>query len=350
VRGAGARLAGVALFVALAGPAAGDASDDFSFAVVGHVRGGATGETFVRLDELLDRLRELRPDLLFLTGDLIWGDYNSSPVDPRAIEGDWQRLDSALARLEVPVYRVPGNHDINDPVTRDIYFARYGRPPAAVTHGGSLFLLLNSGHVPEGNGPAELPRRYTRTARLRPVELEFLRDQLERAADYEHVFVLLHHTLWWDEDAPWWSDVHPLLAGAGVRAVFAGDYGPLKFSHVRRDGIDYLQSAVEGEVDTRILRELPSSRLLYYQLDNFLQVTVSGAEVEVSVHPVAALSSGKYSPERYHEVHRPGEPTLAERFGHALGGPLRRSLFAAALVASFALGGLAVWSVSRRRA
>ena len=52
-----------------------------------------------------------------------------------------------------------------------------------------------------------------------------------------HVFLLMHHMLWWKEDAPWWAQVHPLLLGTNVRAVFAGDYGPMKFSHLRRDAI-----------------------------------------------------------------------------------------------------------------
>jgi 3',5'-cyclic AMP phosphodiesterase CpdA len=347
----GAQLAAVLLCAAGLGPAAvaSAPAEDFSFAVVGHLRGDVTGESYPRLDELLDDVTRLRPDLLFLTGDLIWGDYNDTPVDGEAITRDWERLDGALARVGVPVYRVPGNHDISDPVTRDIYFARYGRDPIAVAYGGSLFLLLNSTHVPEGDGPAELPRPYTRTQRLRPPELAFLAEQLEHGGDYEHVFVFLHHTLWWEEDTPWWDEVHPLLVRGNVRAVFSGDYGPLKFSHVRRDGIDYLQSAIEGDIHMRILRELPDARLLHYQLDNFLYVTVRGPEVEIDVHPVAVFSSGKYTPDRYHAAHVPWPPSLGQRFKHALGGPLRRSLLAAALLASFALGGGLAWKVARRR-
>lgn len=321
---------------------------DFSFVVLGHLRGNANGESYPELDELVARARSLEPDLVFLTGDSIWGDYHAPRGDRAALELDWQRLDAELARIGAPIHRVPGNHDINDPVTRDVYFARYGRPPQALEYGGSLFLLLNSTHVPEGDQPAELPRRYARMGRLPDDQLAFLREWLARADAYEHVFVLVHHTLWWEPGAPWWQDVHPLLVAAGVSAVFSGDYGPLKFSHVQRDDIDYVQSSVEGEVDVRILQDLHSSRVLSYQLDTFLHVAVRGADVEIDVIPVGALTSGKFTPERFAAVHS-AERGLARRTERALGGPVRRTLLALALLGSFALGVVVALRLGPRR-
>jgi hypothetical protein len=321
-------------------------ADPLRFAVVGHLRPMATGELYFRLDELLDEVARTRPELVFLTGDLIWGDYNDATVDRSALEADWEALDAALARLDVPVYRVPGNHDINDPVSRDVYLERYGGPSRVIEKDRTRFVLLSSVPLPQGDGPAELPRPHTRPEALGPDGVAFLREALADPDSYDRAFVFVHHLLWWREDAPWWRDVHPLLVRGKVRAVFGGDYGPLKFSHESRDGIDYLQSAVEGpNPNTRLLRNLEGSRILNFQLDNFLAVTVHGDEVRYDVEVVGALSSGKLSPTRYREIFAPRPVSLGERVDRALGGPIRRAVLAALLVGTFAAG----FALGRRR-
>jgi len=101
----------------------------FSFVVLGHVRGNDDGLQHPTLDPLLAKVRELKPDMIFLTGDMIWGGLGKKQQQAEVITQDWDRLDAKLAQLGIPVYRVPGNHDVHDPVTRDIYFARYGKLP-----------------------------------------------------------------------------------------------------------------------------------------------------------------------------------------------------------------------------
>ncbi|MDX1650067.1 MAG: metallophosphoesterase, partial [Myxococcota bacterium] len=230
----------------LLGPAPADAAADVTrFLVVGHLRGDATGELWPWLDVLVEDARRLAPDRVFLTGDLVWGDYNVSPVDAEAVEADWERLDAALARIGAPVHRVPGNHDTNDPVTRALFERRYGSLPRALRHRDDLFVLMDSTRTDPAT-PPRLPRPHARVDALPEPRVEALGRLLEEGAPYRHAFVFLHHVLWWEEDAPWWRDVHPLLQEAGVRAVFAGDFGPLKLSHVARDGVAYWQSAVEG--------------------------------------------------------------------------------------------------------
>jgi hypothetical protein len=343
------RCALLALLAAFAAPAPGGAEEEtLTFAVVGHLRGDATGEPNPFLDAIVDAVAAARPDLVFLAGDLVWGDYNDAGANRAAIVADWERLDAALARLGVPVHRVPGNHDVNDPVTRDVWLERYGPLPRAVRHDGTLFLLLASGPFPEGDAPPPVPRpaSFTRPAALAAAQREFLRRELE-AGGYEHAFVFLHHVLWWEDDAPWWRDVHPLLAAHRVRAVFGGDYGPLKFSHVRRDGVDYVQTAVEGRADDlAMLRALETSRRLSFQLDNFIVVTVRGDDVAFDVRTVGALASGKLSPERYRAIYAPASRSLRERVERTLGGPERRAALAALLAAAFGLG----WLLGRRRA
>ncbi|MGH7476600.1 MAG: metallophosphoesterase family protein [Longimicrobiales bacterium] len=349
----------ITLLAALTGPVpalAQSTAEPWSFVVLGHIRGGEDGNPHYFVDEILDEVRALQPDLLFLTGDMIWGDVLSPMADSASVVRDWARLDTMLAELSVRVHRVPGNHDIHDPVTRDVYTSRYGRPPHLVDHRRNRFLLLSSAHIPPGDTLDGSRRQWVRGKQLESPQIEFVRQALADTAAYDNAFVLMHHMLWWEDDADWWRDVHPLLVGRKVRAVFAGDYGPMKFSHVRRDRIDYVQSSVENNTGLQILRNRIQSRLLYQQFDNLLRVTVTGDRADVAVIPVGAFTGGKFTPQRWREINEYEAPrTLTQRGWDRLevlaGGP-RRAL--ALLVGTAGLLGLALGAalalvIGRRR-
>lgn len=331
-----------------------DASEarHFSFVVVGHLRGDDNGKLSPLLNELLVEVRQHAPDFVVLTGDMIWGDVHN--VFPKAdvINRDWDRLDAALANLGVPVHRVPGNHDITDPVSRDIYFARYGVLPQAFTYRGSRFILLNSSWVPEGTDPPPPTRPYVRGKPLDTEQIEFIRKELSAYQQYEHVFLFMHHLLWWHkEEELWWRKVHPLLVGRNVRAVFGGDYGPMKFSHMRRDEIDYIQSSIEGIISLETLRGLMSSRLLSQQFDNYLYVMVDGPRVTVKVETVGEFSLGKFTPQRWRAVNDyelPTQPILI-RVWDAIGSPRRLMTLIALIFVCILSGFLAALLLKRYR-
>ena len=325
----------------------------FSFVVLGHIRGDDNGKVSPLLDELLLEVQKLSPDLIFLTGDMIWGDVHNLTPDPGVINRDWDRLDAALEKLGASVYRVPGNHDINDPVTRDIYSARYGNLPQAFTYGGSRFILLNSAWVPKGTDLPPPKRPYVRGKQLDAKQIEFIQKELSGGQQYNNVFVFMHHLLWWhEEEAAWWRDVHPILVGGNVRAVFGGDYGPMKFSHMRRDGIDYVQSSIEGVPSIEILRVLMSSRLLSQQFDNYLYVMVDGASVTIEVKTIGEISMGNFTPERWRAVNEyepPAEPIVI-RVWQIVGSPKRLTALAALIVVCFLSGFVIAMVLKRYRA
>ncbi|MGH7658571.1 MAG: metallophosphoesterase family protein [Gemmatimonadales bacterium] len=308
------------VLLALAGNAvmataqSGPADGSFSFAVLGHVRGNKVGDLNPKLPELLDRVRALQPDFVVLTGDMIWGEVDKDPVDTTAVLKEWHELDSALATLGVPVYRVPGNHDISDIPSRDIYFRLYGEPPDAFDYEGNRFLLLASAWIPEDGDLRHNP--FIRTRKLSAVQTDWLRQQLSDTTAYQNAFVFMHHLLWWEPDtSQWWREVHPVLAAGGVDAVFSGDYGPMKFSELKRDGVHYLQSSMEGNPTLGVLHAFESSRMLSSQFDNFFFVTVNGDSVGVEVKTLAEFSSNHFTPEKYRAVTSPDseEKTLVGR-------------------------------------
>lgn len=339
-----AAIAGCRPVPAAAAPAS-VADSSYSFVVVGHVRRDrAGGILHPRLGELIERIKALDPDLVFLTGDMVWGDVDSNPADPATVEREWQALDSALATLSMPIHRVPGNHDISDLGTRDLYFRRYGPLPQLHEFRGSRFLLLASAWIPPDGDTRHNP--FIRPAALDSAQVGYLRSALGPPGRFAHTFVFQHHVLWWEPDAAWWREVHPLLTQAGVDAVFAGDYGPLKFSFTEKDGVRYYQSSIEGDVSLGILRELISSRLLTSQFDNFLHVTVRGPRVDVEVRTVGEVSSGKFTPERWREVNlwQPPPAPLATRLWSVIGSPKRLAALALLTAGLFAAG----WYGGRR--
>jgi hypothetical protein len=280
---------------------------------------------------------------------MIWGDVRADVADGDAIKRDWDRLDAALDQLGVPIYRVPGNHDINDRVTRDIYFARYGQLPQAFTYRGSRFILLNSSWVPEGSDLPSLKHQYVRGKQLGSVQLEFIRKELSESRRYDHAFLFMHHLLWWHKDeAAWWHDVHPLLVDRNGRAVFGGDLGPMKFSHMRRDGIDYLQSAIEGTAELGILREWNSSRLLSQQFDNYLYVTVDGPHVSVEAKTIGVISTGNFTPQHWRAVDD-YEPPLMKRAWNVIRDTRRLPILALLTLVCFLSGFVAALILKRYR-
>ena len=333
----------------------------FSFVVLGHVRGNDDGVLQPQLELLLAKVRKLRPDMIFLTGDMIWGGLGKKQQQAEIITRDWQRLDAALAKLNVPVHRVAGNHDIHDPITRDIYFARYGKLPQAFTFRGSRFLLLNSSYVPDG---AEVsaqkqstpgPQPYLRGKQLDAAQIDFIRNELAADSQHDHVFVFMHHLLWdHKEEAIWWRDVHSVIAGRKVRAVFAGDVGPRKFSHQKRDGIDYIQSSI-ADIQMEYLRSHWRHRMIAQQFDNFLYVTVDGSDFTIDVETIGELSSGQFTPQSWREMHRslpPAAEPLLTRLRRGAGeisqSPRRLAAFAVLAALCF-LGGVAATLLWYRR-
>lgn len=323
-------------------PALADVGEPLSFAVLGHVRGNRDGSLYYQLEELVAEVTDAEPDLVFLTGDIIWGDVGVDPANRERVTGEWTALDDSLAAIGAPIFRVPGNHDINDLVTRDIYVERYGYPQQVFDVGRTRFVLISSAWVPEDGDDRK--RLFIRGRNLDSAQVAFLRESLPGDGSYDHAFVFMHHTLWWQsDDEPWWQDVHPVLAAGNVRALFSGDYGPVKYSHRERDGVDYYQSGVAPDPGVEMLRGHEWNRILAQQFDNWLLVTVDGPTVEVDVETIGETAAGgQWTPDRWLDVYgttrRPRQPEARDHFDALTG--TRNGLYAVigALFAAFLLG------------
>jgi len=318
-----------------------------TFAVLGHVRGDPPTDGILNylIDEVIADVNAQQPDFVVLAGDMIYGDCHSTPADARTVTAEWDALDAKLRELDAKVYRVPGNHDIHDLVTRDIYYQRYGQPPRVINIGKTRLLLLNSCWV--RSDEYQGPKKGVRGWPIGSDQIQFIKAVLSDTENYDHAFVFVHHLLWWKPDAPWWRDVHPLLVDRKVRAVFSGDLGPYKYSHKRQDGIDYLQCSIENKPQVSMMRYFESSRLLSQLMDCYLLVRVTGDNVDIELRPVGALTSGNYSPQRWAELYD-YQPWYAVYYHKAL----RRypvAMIACAAASGGCLGLICGWWLMRRR-
>lgn len=315
------------------------AADTTRFVVLGHIRGSA-GKLSPKLDELLREVRDLRPAFVVLTGDIIWGDVHKRFAEPASIEREWDAVDSAVATLGVPVYRVPGNHDISDVPSRDVWIKRYGPLPNQVVVGDLRLLLVSSAWLPADGDTLHNP--HIRGVDLDSAQVAWLAAELPKPGRHRMTMLFMHHLLWWEaSDGRWWREVHPLLAKGGVTAVFSGDYGPLKFSTMTRDGVRYYQSSIEVPVDLGVLQDRISSRILSAQFDNFFEVVVTDDTAEVKVHTIAETSSNEFTPDRVRAINtpRPGPgESLATRVWRRIGTPPRLAALFGGLGAVFLTG------------
>lgn len=314
--------------------------DAWRFVVLGHIRGNARMRINPKLAELVQRVRDLHPDFVVLTGDAIWGDVEATTWRPEVVEDEWNAVDSALAGIGVPIYRTPGNHDISSVMSRDIWRKRYGTIPSVVTHKDAKLILLTSTFIPPDGDTTRM--KHIGGIDLDSAQLAFLRGALA-APPARHTFVFMHHLLWWEPDGgAWWRDVHPLLAAAHVDDVFSGDYGPMKFSTMEKDGVRYFQGSLEPRVPLERLQRVTFSRLLSSQLDVFFEVQVAGDSAKVIVHPVAEVSGGDFTPARYREIDNAPPLTTKERIRELLRDRRKLMMLAAAgglaLVVGFLLG------------
>src|SRR5262245_40169113 len=91
----------------------------FTFGLHSDRTGLARPGVFERAIEVLNWLQ---PDFVVQIGDLIEGYI----TDEGEISAQWDEVDAILARLDVPLFRVVGNHDVSNETMRSEWVHRHG--------------------------------------------------------------------------------------------------------------------------------------------------------------------------------------------------------------------------------
>ncbi len=179
-------------------------------------------EETLRYTKAIAEANRLKPAFVVVTGDLV-----NKPSDSTQI-AEYKRISSQLS-ASVPLYSVPGNHDVqNMPVPSDIaaYKKNFGPDYYTFTHGSMLGIVLNSLYL---QAPQHVPEQALE-------QEKWLRTTLEEAAAkrYRHIIVFLHHPFFLKEEqeADQYFNIPlstrkkylDLFKAHGIRHIFAGHY------------------------------------------------------------------------------------------------------------------------------
>ncbi len=176
--------------------------NNFKFAIVSDRAGGVRPGVFA---DAMKKLNLLLPEFVMSVGDFIPGN-----TDDRAkLAKEWAEFDAELKPLKVPFFYVPGNHDINNDVMRDIWKERSGVPFYSFVYKNVLFLALDT----TGEKGDIVP----------DYQVESMRKALDKYPDARWTFVFMHHPLWLYDDPAGFAKVEGLLKGR-KHTVIAGHF------------------------------------------------------------------------------------------------------------------------------
>jgi hypothetical protein len=197
--------------------------DEFRFVVVTDRTGAHRDGVF---ESAMPRINLVRPEFVVSVGDLIEG-YSE---DPSVLAAQWDEIEAAVGRLQMPFFYAPGNHDMSNEVMAEAWRARFGPSYYHFVYRDVLFVVLNSELFGMVHDPSQsLPGPWTQAE-----QLAMLERVLGENAQARWTFVFIHQPLW---DAakvnPDWLRVEQML-GRRPYTVFAG-HKHRYTSHVRND-------------------------------------------------------------------------------------------------------------------
>ncbi|MGH9658068.1 MAG: metallophosphoesterase family protein [Bryobacteraceae bacterium] len=223
----------VGLFAAVVGTrAVTEPKNDFRFSIMGDRTGGATPEIYGRVWREIDLLH---PDFVINVGDTIQGGKDE------LADAQWQELRPVWQRYEhYPLYFTPGNHDIWNDLSRELYQKQTGRPSYySFNYQDAHFTVLDN----------------ARGLELSEEQIQFLEADLKANPDRRPKFIFFHK--------PYWIALLKLGAGEfplhqvakkyGVEHIISG-HGH-QFVRMMRDGIVYMEVGSSGGSIQRGLRE-----------------------------------------------------------------------------------------------
>jgi predicted phosphodiesterase len=216
-------LAITALLIAVAGTGPAAAPEAFRFAILGDRTGEAQPGVY---EQAWREAAAGRPAFVVTTGDTVQG------LNDAAAEGEWLEAERILEPYRrIPLYLVPGNHDIWSVRSEQLYLKHAARPlHYSFDYGQAHFTILDN----------------SRTADLPAAELAFLEADLKAHAAQPVKFVFSHRPSWvagvalQDSTLP----LHQLARRYGVRYVIAGHVHQML--HFEFQGVTYLTMASSG--------------------------------------------------------------------------------------------------------
>jgi hypothetical protein len=148
---------------------------NFQFAIVSDRTGGHRTGVFA---DAVEKLNLLQPEFVMSVGDLIEG-YLEDTVK---LIAQWEEFDSLLTPLEMPFFYLPGNHDISNPVMRQLWHKRYGRRYYHFVYKDVLFITMDTN---DGEGII-----------IGQDQVDYVKKVLADHPEVRWTLLFMHHPIW----------------------------------------------------------------------------------------------------------------------------------------------------------
>ena len=229
--------------------------------------------------ELIKEVNIIHPNFSVLIGDIIYGYH----CDMGRIKLQWTEFLKVYHSSIIPIFVAPGNHEVQtesspnsgNPDAQALYIMNLGKPYYSFTVGNSYFIILDTDIVGEAD-------------EITGKQLEWLRNELNKADSYKHVFIFMHRPIVSYPGADMLNDnneILNLLLKHRVEIVFQAH------NHVfYYEMINGTKFYVTGGAGAPLYAS--SERGGVY---HFLLITVNGSQVNVQFIPTGSLKFQRIS-------------------------------------------------------
>lgn len=200
---------------------------DFQFAIVSDRTGAHRPGVFKKA---MSQINLLQPEFVMSVGDLIEGYTENRDT----LKQQYDELDNILSNLEMPLFLVPGNHDISNNVMLDMYRERYGLPYYHFVYKNVLFLVVFTEDPPFKN--------------ISETQVAYMQKALIENKNVRWTFVFMHQPMFvTDEDNQHedWAQIENMLRHR-PHTVFAGHVHT--YEKYKKHGQNYFCLATTGGI------------------------------------------------------------------------------------------------------
>jgi serine/threonine-protein phosphatase CPPED1 len=200
----------------------------FRFAIVSDRTGGVRPGVF---EKAVEQLNWMQPEFVVCVGDLITGSTEKLDV----IDKQWAEFNGFIAKLQMPFFYLPGNHDISNAVMDKRWKEQFGRSYYHFIYKDTLFLLLNT----------EDPPVLKSAGKISSPQIAYAKQTLADNKNVRWTMVFLHKPVWTykDLDKTGWLEIEQALQGRKY-TVLAGHKH--YYEMTVRHGMKYIMLGTTG--------------------------------------------------------------------------------------------------------
>jgi predicted phosphodiesterase len=177
--------------------------------------------------QIVTEIERLKPEFVITCGDMM-----EEQSDDERINAEWNHYLTLIEQLSMPIYYTPGNNDIYNELSEELYLKNVGKTYYSFDFRGIHFIILDNS-------------RWLKYEDMPSEQLEWLIDDLQKNQDAAYSMAFYHIPIWYNNVADNKPDtLHSLYVKYGVDAVFTGHFH--EYFSYEYDGVKYTNIGSSG--------------------------------------------------------------------------------------------------------